>query len=193
MQADFAVECGANDPTLEIPWNSPDGSQRFYDLKSQPELLLNIEETYDNRELAEFLAAFNAPHSPFQTAKCDTWLTEQLDAEDAIFGVAMKYGSYIDIIFTSPAQQLDFSQHESLASQLSTMLGRIPDFASAVEFVVRRCYYHRTADMNESEDGFYITLYLSGYGDDEETARKNWTIGLAVVRNAMLQVGAKLR
>jgi len=193
MQADFSVECGPGDPTLEIPWISPDGTQRYFDLKLRPELLLNVEETYNNRELADFLVALNAAQSPYQTAKCDTWTTEQLDAEDAIFGVPVKYGSYVDIIFSSAASQLDFAAHESLASELSAMLARIPDFASAVEFVVRRCYYHRTADMNESEDGFYITLYLSGYGDDEDTAHKNWTIGLAVVRNAMLQVGAKLR
>lgn len=193
MQADFSVECGADDPALEVPWTSEDGSQRFFDLKSQPELLLNIEETYDNRELADFLVALNSAHSPFQTAKCDTWLTDELDEQDAIFGVPLKYGSYVDVIFADRAQQLDFAANESLASQLSTMLSRIPDFASAAEFVVRRCYFHRNGNMDESEDGFCVTLYVSGYGDEDESARKNWTIGLAVVRNALLQLGAKLR
>jgi hypothetical protein len=193
MQADFSVECAAGDPALEIPWSSEDGTQRFYDLKSKPELLLNIEETYDNRELADFLVALNSDHSPFQSAKCDTWFTDDLDEHDLVFGAPMKFGSYVDVVFTDPAQQLDFAANESIASQLTAMLSRIPDFASAAEFVVRRCYFHRDASPDDSDQGFCVTIYVSGYGDEDESARKNWTIGLTVVRNALLQLGARMR
>src|SRR5437868_1151796 len=99
MQADFSVELGRDDSCLEIPWSSPDGNQRYFDLQQQPELLLEIVETHDNRELAEFLSAINQPTSRLQTAKCDTWLTDELDEEDEIFGTEWKYGAYVDVVF----------------------------------------------------------------------------------------------
>jgi len=43
----------------------------------------------------------------------------------------------------------------------------------------------------EIRDGFYITFYLFGYGDDEESARQNWVTGLKLVRNAIRQLSAK--
>jgi hypothetical protein len=39
-------------------------------------------------------------------------------------------------------------------------------------------------------DGFYITFYLFGYGDDEAEARQRWGIGLNLVENAIRQVAA---
>ena len=43
MEADFAVELGAEDETLELPW-AAEGGPRYFDLKRQPELLLEIDE-----------------------------------------------------------------------------------------------------------------------------------------------------
>jgi hypothetical protein len=56
VEADFAVELGAKDETLELPWAADDGGPRYYDLKRQPEFLLDIEEAGRAPELAEFLA-----------------------------------------------------------------------------------------------------------------------------------------
>ena len=36
MQADFAVELGRDDETLEVPWAAPDGRLRYHDLKRDP-------------------------------------------------------------------------------------------------------------------------------------------------------------
>src|SRR5260370_19887885 len=36
VEADFAVELGADDETLELPWAAADGGLRYYDLKRQP-------------------------------------------------------------------------------------------------------------------------------------------------------------
>ena len=69
MQADFSVELGAQDDCLEIPWSSPQGEARYYDLRRRPELLLNVAEAHNNRELGEFLAAINSGHSILETAK----------------------------------------------------------------------------------------------------------------------------
>ena len=115
MQDDFSVELGADDERLELPWAAPDGEPRYYDLKRRPELLLHISEAHHNRELAEFLTALNSAGSIFETAKCDTWLSNELSEEELIFGAAWKFGSYVDLVFTEPGHRFAFEQHEQLA------------------------------------------------------------------------------
>src|SRR5882672_9013637 len=122
MEADFAVELGADDETLEFPWSSPDGKLRYHDLKRQPELLLNIEEAHGVPELGEFLAALNSPSSPLETAKCDVWFTEQINPEEQIFGASCKFGSYVDFLFSDPGKRFEFSDHEQLAKQAVQLL-----------------------------------------------------------------------
>ena len=53
------------------------------------------------------------------------------------------------------------------ASQLET--NRSVTIPAAAEFIVRRCFY-QLADR--IRDGFYITFYLFGYGDEEAQARQ---------------------
>src|SRR3954466_14051498 len=81
VHTDFSVELGPDEPALELPWASPDGTQRYYDLKRRPELLLEIQEAHDNRELGEFLVTTNSAVSVLETAKCDTWLSDELAEE----------------------------------------------------------------------------------------------------------------
>src|SRR5512132_1456279 len=56
VEADFAVELGAEDERLEFPWAGADRA-RYYDLKRQPELLALIEEARELPALGEFLVA----------------------------------------------------------------------------------------------------------------------------------------
>ena len=51
MQADFAVELGAADETLEMPWAAEEGGPRYYDVKRHPELLVKVARS--NKEDAE--------------------------------------------------------------------------------------------------------------------------------------------
>lgn len=194
MQAEYNVELGADDHCLELPWTSPDGKLRYFDLRSQPELLLEIKEAHDNRDLAEFLAVLNQSGSMVQTAKCDTWLTSELDAEDEIFGAAWKFGSYVDLFFADRERQLTLPQHEEFAHSLTGLLSKVPDFAAAADFVLRRCYYHRPEyPADRSDEGYSLTFYLNGYGDDEDEAKKSWSIGLKLVQNAVMQLSARKR
>jgi len=194
MQADFNVELGADDHCLELPWTSEDRKLRYFDLRAHPELLLGIIEAADSRELAEFLSVVNQPSSIVQTAKCDTWLTNELDVEDEIFGSPWKFGSYIDLIFAETSQQLSLPAHEEFARSLRAMLQKVPDFAAAADFVLRRCYYHRAHyGPDQSDDGYCLTFYLNGYGDEEEGAKKSWMIGLKLVQNALVQLSVQKR
>jgi len=191
MLADFSIELGRDDHALEIPWSSPDGTQRYFNLKRQPELLLHVVEAADNRDLADFLVALNTPHSVIETAKCDTWLSDQIHPEEEIFGAPWKFGAYVDIIFTAPERRASFELHEELARDVSGLLQRAPDFAAAADLVVRRCYSHPSTDPERSDDGFCITIYVHGFGDEGSGARKNWAIGLKVVQNALIQALAQ--
>ncbi len=184
MEADFAVELGADDETLELPWAAADGGPRYYDLKRQPELLLNVEEASRVPELAEFLAVMNSPSGILETAKCDAWSSTDINPEEEIFGAAYKFCSYVDILF-SQGSRYSFAEHEQFAKQITQLLKRVPEIPAAVELLLRRGFYDVGGEVQE---GFYITLYLFGYGDDEPQARQRWAIALKLVENAIRQV-----
>ncbi len=193
MQADFAVELGADDETLEMPWAAEAGGPRYYDLKRHPELLPNLEEVVRAPELGEFLSKVNSPRSPLETAKCDVWSSTEINPEEEIFEATHKFGAYVDLFFSDAPSRFSFPQHEQLAERLSNLLQRAPEMAAAAEFLIRRCYYHEQEEVpgqEEIRDGFYITFYLFGYGKDEGRSRQNWAIGLKLIGNAIRQMSA---
>lgn len=215
MQAEFTLELGAESPCLELPWAAHDGSSRFYDLRAQPELLLQIGAAAEHTVLGEFLATLNMPHgarllgndaenvptapnangstSPVLTAKCDTWTSSEIYPEEEVFGAAMKFASYVDLFFTAEAARFDFAEHERFAQRLCALLGRAPEIAASAELFLRRCYYHRGGIESESDPGFYLTLYVTGFGDEPSEAELRWSIAMKVVQNAILQLGAMER
>jgi hypothetical protein len=187
VEADFAVELGADDEVLDLPWASAEPAVRYYDLKRQPDLLLHVEEAQRVPALGEFLAAINSPASIFETAKCDSWHTTEINSEEEIFGGDCKFGSYVDLVFSDEPRRFSFPEHEQMANRLTQLLRRVPEIPAAAEFLVRRCHYHHE---DKTCDGFYITFYLFGYGDDESQAGKQWAIGLKLVENAIRQISA---
>lgn len=191
MDADFSVELGADDPTLDFPWEAPGTPLRYYDVKRQPELLPFIDEAQEFHELHTFLLSANSAASALETAKCDTWWERELNEAEAIYNAELKFVSYIDLVMADDkAARLDFDAHERLARRMVELLGRAPQIKSAAEFVIRRCYFRGS---DETPSGYYITFYLSGYGVDEDEARRRWGIGLNVVQNAILQLSAEYR
>ena len=185
MDADYSVELGSEDPVLDFPWADSSGRLAYVDLKRHPELIAKITETEKCPELAEFLRSANSAGSRFQTAKCDVWVTEELVPEEEVFAASHKFASYVDIVFCETAVCLSFPRHEQFVKRITALLKRAPEISSAVEFCVRRCLF---AHEPEVRDGFYITVYVNGYGNDELSAKKNWAIGLKLVENAMLQL-----
>jgi hypothetical protein len=183
LEADFSVELGPDDAVLEFPWTAPEGLQ-YYDLKHHPELLPLVDEARDYKHLADFLAAVNSASSPFETAKCDAWFTSELNPEEEIFGAAGKFGSYVDVVFSGESR-FSFSTHENLVKRWTTLLSEAPEIPAAVEFIIRRCDF-----KDDPRDGFYITTYTFGYGENEDSARVQWTIALKLVENAIRQTWA---
>jgi hypothetical protein len=188
MQADYSVELGREDPALELPWRSEDGTRQYHDLKRHPELIAQITEATNSPELSAFLIRINAAGFPLQTAKCDTWHSREILPEEEVFGAAGKFVSYVDLVFEADEPRLSLETHESLAKNLSSLLKRTPEMAASIELVIRRCYYHPDAKPDESLSGFCITTYVSGFGEDEPEARKPWSIALTLLQHALVQV-----
>lgn len=188
MQADYSVELGREDPALELPWRSDDGTRQYLDLKHHPELIAQVEEAANSPELRAFLLRVNDQRFSLQTAKCDTWYSEEISPEEEIFGAAGKFISYVDLVFATAPARLLLEEHESLAKRLCALLQRAPEVAAAIELIIRRCYYHPDGNADESDSGFCITAYVSGFGEDEAEARQRWRIALTLFQHALVQV-----
>jgi hypothetical protein len=188
MQADFAVELGRDDETLELPWAAPDGGPRYVDLKREPERIKDVEEANGLPELREFLALINSASSHLQSAKCDAWASAEIHPEEEIFEAAWKFGSYVDLFFMEPSSQVSFEAHEEFLKKIVGLLKRVPDLPATAEFLLRRCYFHEQGDARE---GFYVTFYLFGFGQEESKARQQWAIAMKLARNAFAQLNSR--
>jgi hypothetical protein len=165
-----------------MPWAAEAGGPRYYDVKRHPELLVKVAEAQSSQEMRQFLCAVNAPASTLETAKCDLWSSTEINAEEEIVGATHKFGSYVDLLFSDASSRFSFAQHEQLAKLLTELLQEGPEIPAAAEFLIRRCYYH---DEKGIRDGFYITFYLFGYGNDEDQSREHWAVGLKLVENVI--------
>jgi hypothetical protein len=185
MDADFSIELGRDDPVLDFPWTDPSGKLAYFNLKLHPELLSKIEEAKKFPELAEFLRSLNSPRSPIESAKCDAWSTNELSAEEEIFAASHKLSSYVDILCSNWEQRQSFDFHEAFVRRLTDLLRRAPQMRASAEVSVRRCFFGQPDEVRE---GFYLTLYVNGFGENEEFARKSWAIALKLAGNAILQL-----
>lgn len=186
MLTDYAVAIGPDEDALEVPWSAPSG-QGFLDLRARPELLLEIPEAAHYPEMGEFLARLNRSGRLF-TAKCDVWTTRELTVIEEVFAKPWKFGSYVDVLLTDPAQQTAWAPHETLMKALTAKLSGVPEFDAGAEFILRRCYLHRGTEPDASDDGFAITVYVSGFGEEARTARAAWGIANQLTLNALLQM-----
>jgi len=187
MDADFSVELGNDDPVLDFPWKDPGSKLAYIDVKRHPELMSTIPEAEEFQEIWGFLRTANSPRSKIETAKCDLWATTDLNPEEEIYDASNKFVSYVDIVFSEADTRLSLPAHEKFTKKLVELLRRAPDMPSAAELCIRRCYFN---DEKGVQKGFYCTLYVSGYGNDEPCARQNWAVGLKLVANALLQLSA---
>ena len=190
MQTAFSVELGEGADRLEIPWASPeDPANRYYDLRTQPELLEEIVEARAHPPLRRFLQVVNAAESLFATAKCDTWTTAEFTpAEQAAFpGAGTKFSSYLDLVFAHHTWNFHRQHYEQLARRLAQQLASEPTAARA-ELCLRHCYYHARAAW-----GFYLTIFLYGYDADRAEAEHHWAAGLSALARALLRISAALQ
>lgn len=185
MDADFSIELGKHDPVLDLPWTDPSGRLAYFDLKRHPDLIAKIEEAQAFPEVAELLIKLNSSRSPIESAKCDVWSTTELSADEAIYRSSHKLACYVDVVFSDLEKRSSFSLHEGLVKKLCELLRRAPEIPSALEICLRRCFFPRGTNTRE---GFYLTVYANGYGNDQLEARRNLAVALQLTGNAILQL-----
>jgi hypothetical protein len=187
MDVDFSIELTREDPVLDFPWTDPSGNFAYVDLKRHPDLLATIPEAEAFPDLRDFLRSVNSSRTAVETAKCDAWATAEFSAEEEIYNAAHKFASYVDVVFSGTDARVSMPRHEEFAKNLVALLRRAPETPASVEISVRRCYF-AADDGGPVWEGFYFTLYVSGYGDDEDGALRNWGVALKLVGNAMIQL-----
>lgn len=192
MDADWSVELAADDPALEFPWSSPDGTQQFVDLSQRPEAIATLPEVALYPELAKFLTVLNGTLSPWLTVKCDAWIDDDLGEAEAIYDAQLKMCSYIDLVRRDASERFSFERHEKWLKLAASGLQAVgTDDPIACEFIVRRCWYQSNSPRDdEPVPGLYITIYVFGYGNDEAGARAMWEEGLAYIAGVLLDLRA---
>jgi len=178
MDADWSVELGHEDPTLEFPWSAPDGAHRYVDLRRSPQAIREIPEAIRYTELGECLLALNSPSSRWQTVKCDVWLDHELGEATQIYDAALKFCSYVDLVARDKGTRFSFESHERFVKSAALQVSDDDGRPITCEFIVRRCWYHPDTLSGDSTPGFYVTCYLFGYGNDEKQAHARWAEGL---------------
>jgi len=190
VQAAFYIELDEGDDRLEIPWADPNNPANcFLDLKTDPARVDEIPEACNSRPLRSFLTAVNAPDTLFATAKCDTWQTDEFSADErAAFPQAQaKFASYVDLVFSRDEFNFHREHYEQLAQRLLPVLTAAP-VAARAELCLRRCCFGAHKDW-----GFYLTVFLYGYGRDAAEAEAQWAAGLEALQAILLRLSATLQ
>ena len=78
--------------------------------------------------------------------------------------------------------------HERLAKELVQMLEADEALEATAEIVVRRCYFHRGTEPEESDNGYCMTLWLAGYGTTLAEAAKCGTRALELAAGCLLKL-----
>lgn len=197
MDADWSVECGAEDPLVVVPWANAAGAIAYIDLRSTPDSLLEIPEAAQYPAIATALQRWNQPDSPIFTAKCDVWEYPEtlFDAED-FPGFAFARGSYIDLIPNASEVFSSFTIAEAQLRRWTEAARTLIVPNARCEWTLRRAWIampQKTSGVPNVETsynkGFSTTLYLWGYGATAQEAATAWIQALECLLDPVLAAG----
>ena len=201
MEADDAIELGPDAPALELPWQDPEGRWNYHDLRGEagaagPDYerdlkrgIDRIPETGQFPPLRSFLLKVNSPPSVWETAKCGV-LPEKAVASENPYNASFAHNCYIDLVLAKEfaARRAELELHQRLAKELATMLSANEALDAGAEAVVRRCYFHKKTNPEESDAGYNITLFLTGYGDSAAQAAENLKSAMGLAGEALVKL-----
>ena len=215
MEADDAVELGPEAPALELPWQDPEGRWTYHDLRGaagaagpewERDLKRGIDRIPEARQfppLRSFLLKVNSPPSLWETAKCGV-LPEKAVPSENLYNASFAHNCYIDLVLAEEfaERRAELELHRQLAKELATALSAdealhpskptaglsgIPLEAYA-EAVVRRCYFHKKENPEESDAGYSLTLFLAGYGDSAAMAAEKLKVAMELAGESLLKL-----
>ena len=202
MDADYGVELGPTSPALELPWKDPEGRVHYVELRGGMErdfaagvdrgVNCGVDRITEARQfpaLRRFLVDVNSPRSPWQTAKCDVW-TCAVEAAENLYNQGFAQSSYVDVVLAEKAAGLrgQLEAHLRLATELVQLLETDEGLEATAEVVVRRCYFHRGDEAEESDAGYCLTLWLTGYGASAAEADGRWARALELAADCLLKL-----
>lgn len=174
MEADWSVEVGPQLAVIDAGWPG------FIDLRASRDSVVQIPETKGHQALREVLLALNAPESPLFTVKCDAWELKSSEIDPAEFDCTpadaqMGVACYVDVLARETAIFGVFARHEAWAQAVAVRLREFAFGCGRVDLVVRGAHAG-------GQEGFGITLYAAGCGEDSKAAHAAWG---AVLRAAV--------
>jgi hypothetical protein len=199
MEADDAVELGPDAPALELPWQDPEGRWSYHDLRGEaagPDWERNLKRSIDRipeaqqfPPLQNFLLKVNSPPSVWETAKCGV-LPEKAVPSENPYNAGFAHDCYIDLVLTEDftACRAELELHRRLAKELAVALSANEALEATAEAVVRRCYFHKKDDPEESDVGYSLTLFLSGYGDSAAKAAENLKAAMELAGEVLVKL-----
>jgi len=189
VRVEVIQELDPDDPQLEIPWASPAEPRLGYvDLKRFPEEVADLQECRQHPPLAVLVRRINRPESSFRSAKCDVWATTELaDDERLDFDMPFKLASYVDLLFDHPELRSDLEQHLKLGERIGQSL-RALRVQAQMEIAVRRCLFHP-----EERWGYYLTIFVHGYGATTAEAEAEWQCALEALGESLETIEQTLR
>ena len=185
MDADWSVQCAADDPIVVIPWRNVTGTVTYIDLRAFPKAIMQIPEAARYPAIATALRRWNQPDSPLYTAKCDVWMypADLFDAED-LPGFAFAQGSYVDLLLRDPNLFADFPAAEAQLRRWTQTVRNIDLQNARCEWTLRRALIFPPgkhpgypADVAPVQ-GFATSLYVWGYGATPESTATAWAAAL---------------
>ena len=184
MLAEWSVECSAEDPVLVVPWNDPDGSAAFVDLRASPCGFDSIPEAEQYPPLMQALRALNAARSTVFTAKCDAWPMDgeernnlQVNLDIAPAQAPAGFAGYIDLVWRERSLFTSFPRHEQLLRRLTRRAAPLDHPAAALDCVLRPAL----VDLDGPREGYAVSLYVKALGADRQTAFEEWGAALDAV------------
>jgi hypothetical protein len=140
--------------------------------------LERIPEAQQFPAMRRFLIELNSPQTAWQTAKCDVWSGEAAAAEN-LYDAGFSQGCYVDVVLAAQSAALrgSLEVHQQTAKEIAQRLEANDALDASAEIVVRRCYFHRCIEgvaEEESEAGYCLTLFLTGFGSSTEEAAQCW-------------------
>jgi hypothetical protein len=193
MEADYSVELGPSAPALELPWTDPEGHLQYVELRGGGGLTTcNLDSIAEARRfppLRRFLADVNSPPSAWQTVKCDAW-ANATEAAANLYNAGFMQSSYVDLVLAEDAAGLRdcLEGHQRLAKAMAQALEANESLEALAEVVVRRCYFHRGTKLEESDAGYCLTLFLTGYGTSPDEAAECWEHALKFAAECLLKL-----
>lgn len=202
MDADSSVELGPTAPALELPWKDPEGRVQYVNLRGaaggggdrgvERDLERGVERIPEARQfpaLRRFLVDVNSRRSPWQTAKCDVW-TGAAEAAENLYGAEFAQGSYVDVVLAAQSAGLrgELEVHQRLAKEWARALETDEALEATAEAVVRRCYFHGAARAEESDAGYCLTLWVTGYGASAAEAGERWATAMELAAGCLVKL-----